>query len=94
MHGLREVHGGYGSTVFEVDPLGVDLHSHRDIKAAAASVLKPTWQRCGVHLMRNALAHVGRTQRRMVSAVRFRASLWTFVSRSAEWPTPQPEETF
>jgi putative transposase len=31
-------------------------------------VLKATWQRCRVHFMRNALAHAGKTQRRMVSA--------------------------
>jgi hypothetical protein len=42
--------------------------SHEGIKAAAAKVLKATWQRCRVHFMRNALAHAGKTQRRMVSA--------------------------
>ena len=30
--------------------------------------MKATWQRCRVHFMRNALAHAGKTQRRMVSA--------------------------
>ena len=38
------------------------------LKAAAAKVLKATWQRCRVHFMRNALAHANKTQRRMVSA--------------------------
>jgi putative transposase len=42
--------------------------SHQGIKAAASKVLKATWQRCRVHFMRNALAHAGKTQRRMVSA--------------------------
>ncbi len=42
--------------------------SHEGIKAAACKVLKATWQRCRVHFMRNALAHAGKTQRRMVSA--------------------------
>ena len=42
--------------------------SHEGIKAAVAKVLKTTWQRCRVHFMRNALAHAGKTQRRMVSA--------------------------
>lgn len=42
--------------------------SHEGIKAAAAKVLNATWQRCRVHFMRNALAHAGKTQRRMVSA--------------------------
>ena len=41
---------------------------HEGIKAAAAKVLKATWQRCRVHLMRNALPHAGKTQRCMVSA--------------------------
>ena len=34
---------------------------------AVSKVLKATWQRCRVHFMRNALAHAGKTQRRMVS---------------------------
>ncbi len=42
--------------------------SHEGIKAATSKVLKATWQRCRVHFMRNALAHAGKTQRRMVSA--------------------------
>jgi transposase-like protein len=42
--------------------------SHDGIKAAVSKVLKATWQRCRVHFMRNALAHAGKTQRRMVSA--------------------------
>lgn len=42
--------------------------SHEGIKAACSKVLKATWQRCRVHFMRNALAHAGKTQRRMVSA--------------------------
>lgn len=42
--------------------------AHEGLKAAAAKVLKATWQRCRVHFMRNALAHAGKTQRRMVSA--------------------------
>ena len=42
--------------------------AHEGLKAAAAKVLKSTWQRCRVHFMRNALAHAGATQRRMVSA--------------------------
>jgi putative transposase len=42
--------------------------SHEGIKAAAAKVLKATWQRCRVHFMRNALAHSPKAQRRMVSA--------------------------
>ncbi|MGH7185931.1 MAG: IS256 family transposase, partial [Pseudomonadota bacterium] len=43
--------------------------AHEGLKAAAAKVLKATWQRCRVHFMRNALAHVGALQRPMVAAV-------------------------
>ncbi len=42
--------------------------SHEGIKAAASKALKAIWQRFRVHFMRNALAHAGKTQRRMVSA--------------------------
>jgi putative transposase len=31
-------------------------------------VLRATWQRCRVHFARNALAHAGKTQRRIVWA--------------------------
>jgi putative transposase len=42
--------------------------AHEGIKAAVTKVLQATWQRCRVHFMRNALAHAGKTQRRVVSA--------------------------
>jgi transposase-like protein len=42
--------------------------AHEGLKAAAAKALKATWQRCRVHFMRNALAHVGVKQRAMVAA--------------------------
>lgn len=42
--------------------------AHEGIKAAVSRVLGATWQRCRVHFMRNALAHAGKTQRRVVSA--------------------------
>lgn len=38
------------------------------IKASVAKVLSATWQRCRVHFMRNALAHAGKSGRRVVSA--------------------------
>jgi putative transposase len=38
------------------------------MKAAVAKVLNATWQRCRVHFMRNALAHAGKSGRRVVSA--------------------------
>jgi putative transposase len=41
---------------------------HEGIRAAVSKVLKATWQRCRVHFMRNAQAHAGKTQPRMVSA--------------------------
>jgi putative transposase len=43
--------------------------SHEGLKKAAATVLACTWQRCRVHFMRNAMAHVGASQRPMVSAL-------------------------
>jgi transposase-like protein len=42
--------------------------SHEGIKAAVSRVLTATWQRCRVHFMRNALAHAGKSGRRVVSA--------------------------
>lgn len=42
--------------------------AHEGLKAAVAKVLNATWQRCRVHFMRNALAHVGTKQRQMVAA--------------------------
>jgi putative transposase len=43
--------------------------AHEGLKAAAAKVLSTTWQRCRVHFMRNALAHAGKSGRRVVSAL-------------------------
>ena len=42
--------------------------AHVGLKAAIAKVFDASWQRCRVHFMRNALAHVGIKQRPMVSA--------------------------
>ena len=42
--------------------------AHQGLKAAIAKVLGATWQRCRVHFMRNALAHAGKSGRRVVSA--------------------------
>src|SRR5215213_6626044 len=42
--------------------------AHEGIKATVAKVLNASWQRCRVHFMRNALAHAGRSGRRVVSA--------------------------
>ena len=42
--------------------------AHEGLKTAAARVLNATWQRCRVHFMRNALAHAGKSGRRVVSA--------------------------
>jgi transposase-like protein len=42
--------------------------AHEGIKAAIAKIFTATWQRCRVHFMRNALAHAGRSGRRVVSA--------------------------
>jgi putative transposase len=42
--------------------------AHEGLKAAVAKVFNATWQRCRVHFMRNALAHAGKSGRRVVSA--------------------------
>ena len=42
--------------------------AHEGLKAAVSKILTATWQRCRVHFMRNALAHAGRSGRRVVSA--------------------------
>jgi putative transposase len=42
--------------------------AHEGLKAAVTRVLRATWQRCRVHFARNALAHAGKAQRRIVSA--------------------------
>jgi transposase-like protein len=42
--------------------------AHEGIKAAVSKLLCSSWQRCRVHFMRNALAHAGKSGRRVVSA--------------------------
>src|ERR1700758_1321148 len=42
--------------------------AHEGIKAAVSRVFSATWQRCRVHFARNALAHAGRSGRRVVAA--------------------------
>ena len=42
--------------------------AHTGLKAAIARVFDATWQRCRVHWMRNALAHVPRSQHTVVAA--------------------------
>jgi len=42
--------------------------AHEGIEAAVARVLRASWPRCRVHFLRNALAHAGRSGRRVVSA--------------------------
>ncbi len=42
--------------------------AHEGIKAAVSKAMNATWQRCRVHFMRNALAHAGKSGRRVVSA--------------------------
>ena len=46
----------------------VTSDAHEGIKAAVGKVMNATWQRCRVHFMRNALAHAGKSGRRVVSA--------------------------
>ncbi len=46
----------------------VTSDAHEGLKAAIQRVLGATWQRCRVHFMRNALAHVPKGQHTMVAA--------------------------
>jgi putative transposase len=55
-------------------------NAHEGIKAGISKVLNATWQRCRVHFMRNALAHAGKSGRRVVSA--FNAT--AFAQKDAE----------
>ncbi len=60
--------------------------AHEGLKAAVSKVLSATWQRCRVHFMRNALAHAGKSGRRVVSA--FIATAFaqdTPAAASAQW---------
>jgi transposase-like protein len=42
--------------------------AHEGLKAAVSKVMHASWQRCRVHFLRNALAHAGKSGRRVVSA--------------------------
>ena len=56
--------------------------AHGGIKAAVSKLMNATWQRCRVHAMRNALAHAGKSSRRVVSA--FMAAAFAQDSAEAE----------
>ena len=57
--------------------------AHEGIKSAVSKVFTASWQRCRVHFMRNALAHAGRSGRRVVSAFIATASPRMMPSRPA-----------
>ena len=60
--------------------------AHEGLKAAIAKVLGATWQRCRVHFMRNALAHVGKTQQAMVASyIRTAFAQDTEAAARAQW---------
>ena len=62
--------------------------AHEGIKAAVSKVLCATWQRCRVHFARNALAHAGKSGRRVVSAFIGTAfAQETPEAASAQWRT-------
>jgi putative transposase len=58
--------------------------AHESIKTAVSKVLNATWQRCRVHFMRNALAHAGKSGRRVVSA---------FIATAFAQDTPEAAST-
>ena len=77
--GRREVLGlAVGPSEVRRGLRGVKLvisDAHQGLKAAVAKVLGATWQRCRVHFMRNALAHVRKGQREMAAAaIRYQPS--------------------
>ena len=63
--------------------------AHEGLKQAIAETLSSGWQRCRVHFMRNALAHVPRQQHQMVAAVIRTA----FVQENPEQAVQQWRET-
>ena len=73
--------------------------AHEGIKGAVAKLMNATWQRCRVHTMRNALAHAGKSSRRVVSAFMATAfaqdsaeaakAQWRRVRRPAQAQAPQ-----
>src|SRR4029453_11474003 len=58
--------------------------AHEGIKATVGKVLNASWQRCRVHFMRNALAHAGKSGRRVVSA---------FIATAFAQDTPEAAST-
>lgn len=58
--------------------------AHESIKIAVSKVLNAPWQRCRVHFMRNALAHAGKSGRRVVSA---------FIATAFAQDTPEAAST-
>ena len=54
------------------------------METAVSKVLNATWQRCRVHVMRNALAHAGKSGRRVVSA---------FIATAFAQETPEAAST-
>ena len=62
--------------------------AHEGLRAAIARVLHATWQRCRVHFVRNALAHVPKGQRQMVAAAVRTAFVQEIaaVASGARWP--------
>lgn len=66
LRGVKLVISFVGPTVHRT--VGFSSSPHEGLKAAISKVLCATWQRCRVHFMRNALAHAGKSGRRVVSA--------------------------
>ncbi len=58
--------------------------ARESIKTGVSKVLNATWQRCRVDFMRNALAHTGKSARRVVSA---------FIAKAFAQATPEAAST-
>ena len=78
---------GFLKTLVKRGLKGVKLvisDAHEGLKAAAQRVIGAPWQRCRVHFMRNALAHVGKGQHTVVAAAIRQAFLQTDAKAAAE----------
>ena len=60
--------------------------------AAVAKLMHATWQRCRVHTMRNALAHAGKSSRRVVSAFMATAFAQDSAAAAKAQPWEDPKE--
>jgi hypothetical protein len=64
----RDAAGSTYAAILRLTEEAAAARAHEGLKVAVTRVLRATWQRCRVHFVRNALAHAGKAQPRIVSA--------------------------